>query len=141
MPLRPALATAAGAALFLLLAAPSALADSDAPTEPEETVSVGTKTPMAADGTITVSGTYRCIDSTGPTFVSASIGQKDSTTRYAIGGTLAECDGKQHRWENRSKAPRTPPSSTARRTSRSPSWSCAPWTAWAACPCRTSTRW
>ncbi|MFE5888388.1 DUF6299 family protein [Streptomyces sp. NPDC056462] len=105
MPLRPALATAVGAALFLLLAAPSAPADSDAPTEPEETVTVGTKTPMAADGTITVSGTYRCIDSTGPTFVSASIGQKDSTTRYAIGGTLAECDGKQHRWENKSKAP------------------------------------
>ncbi|MFG1666948.1 DUF6299 family protein [Streptomyces sp. Y7] len=107
MPLRPALATAVGAALFLLVAAPSAPADSDRTTEAEETVteSVTVDGParLAADGNVTVSGTYRCVDSKGPTFVSASIGQRSSSGRYAIGGTVAECDGKKHRWENKSK--------------------------------------
>ena len=103
MPLRPALATAAGAVLLLLAAAPSALADSDVTAEPKETVTVDKTVRMAADGTVTVAGTYRCADSKGPVFVSASVGQKASTTRYAIGGTLAVCDGKAHRWENKSK--------------------------------------
>ncbi|QOV34932.1 hypothetical protein IM697_33300 [Streptomyces ferrugineus] len=103
MPLRPALATAAGAALILLVAAPSAPADSDAKAEPKETVTVDGSAVMAADGTVTVSGTYKCVDSTGPTFVSASVGQRASTNRYAIGGTVAVCDGKEHRWENESR--------------------------------------
>ncbi|MFJ7077524.1 DUF6299 family protein [Streptomyces sp. NPDC098781] len=108
MPLRPALATAVGAALLLLVAAPSAPADSDAAAEPKETVTVDTKVLMAADGTVTVSGKYTCVDSTGPTYVSASVGQSASTVRYAIGGTLAVCDGKSHRWENKSNpAPST----------------------------------
>jgi hypothetical protein len=99
MPLRPALATAVGAVLLLLVAAPSAPADSDA----QETVTIDKTAPMAKDGTVTVSGTYSCVDSAGPTFVSASVGQRGSTTRYAIGGTLAVCDGKEHRWQNKSK--------------------------------------
>ncbi|MFC5213603.1 DUF6299 family protein [Streptomyces coerulescens] len=107
MPLRPALATAVGAALFLLVAAPSAPADTDKSTEAEETVteSVTIDGParMAADGNVTVSGTYRCVDSKGPTFVSSSIGQQATANRYAIGGTVAECDGKTHRWKNKSK--------------------------------------
>lgn len=103
MPLRPALASAAGAVLLLLVAAPSALADSDVIADSKETVTVDKTVRMAADGTVTVGGTYRCVDSTGPVFVSASVGQKTSTTRYAIGGTLAVCDGKKHRWENKSK--------------------------------------
>lgn len=103
MPLRPALATAAGAVLLLLVGAPSALADSDVTAETKESVTVDKKVRMAADGTVTVGGTYSCIDSTGPVFVSASVGQEASTTRYAIGGTLAVCDGKKHRWENKSK--------------------------------------
>ncbi|MFJ4365193.1 DUF6299 family protein [Streptomyces chartreusis] len=112
MSLRPALATAVGAALLLLVAAPSAPADSDKSTEAEkavtESVTVDAPARLAADGNVTVSGTYRCADTKGPTFVSSSIGQKDSTNRYAIGGTVAECDGKVHRWENKSKpAPST----------------------------------
>ncbi|MFJ8629268.1 DUF6299 family protein [Streptomyces sp. NPDC093568] len=102
MPLRPALATAVGAALLLLVAAPSAPADSDAKAAPEETVTVDSKVPLAEDGTVTVSGTYTCRDSKGPTFVSASVGQQASANRYSIGGTLAECDGKKHRWQNKS---------------------------------------
>ncbi|EGX58326.1 hypothetical protein SZN_18181 [Streptomyces zinciresistens K42] len=106
MPLRTALATAAGTALLLLPAAPlasaaPAAAPQNAPKK--ESVSVDKKVRMAADGTVTVSGTYRCTDSAGPVFVSASVGQKGSTTRYAIGGTLAVCDGKKHRWTNTGK--------------------------------------
>ncbi|TXS46562.1 hypothetical protein EAO75_28170 [Streptomyces sp. uw30] len=107
MPLRPALATAAGAALLLLVAAPSAPADSDRTADVKEavteSVTVDAPAKMAADGTVTVSGTYTCVDSTGPTFVSSSIGREASANRYAIGGTLAVCDGKVHRWENKSK--------------------------------------
>lgn len=104
MPLRPALATAACAALLLLVAAPSAPADSSAPAaDPKETVTVDSTGRMSADGTVTLSGTYRCVDSVGPVFVSSSIGQKDSDFRHAIGGTAAVCDGKLHRWENESR--------------------------------------
>ena len=49
---------------------------------------------------VTLSGTYRCTGSTGPVFVSSSIGQDSSYVRYGIGGTRAVCDGALHRWEN-----------------------------------------
>lgn len=101
--LRPALATAAGTALFLLVGAPSAAADSTALADPKETVTIDSTGRLAADGTVTLSGTYRCVDSTGIAFVSSSVGQKSSDVRYGIGGTLAVCDGKLHRWENTSK--------------------------------------
>ena len=100
MPLRPALATAAGAALLLLVAAPSAPADSAAVAGPKEMVTVDDTGRVAADGTVTLSGTYRCVDNTGPTFVSSTIGQRSSDLRFGIGGTLAVCDGKVHSWKN-----------------------------------------
>ena len=103
MPLRPALATAACAALILLVAAPSAPADSSALADPKETVTIDSVGTMAADGTVTLSGTYRCVDSVGPVFVSSSIGQRSENYRYPIGGTSAVCDGKLHRWENTSR--------------------------------------
>ncbi|KUL23848.1 DUF6299 family protein [Streptomyces regalis] len=102
MPLRPALATAAGAVLLLLVAAPSAPAASAAPT-PKETVTVDDTGRIAADGTVTLSGTYRCADTTGPAFVSSTIGQRSSGLRHGIGGTLAVCDGKEHSWKNTGK--------------------------------------
>jgi hypothetical protein len=100
MPLfpRPALGAAAGAAL-LLLAAPTALAT----TAPYETVTVDPVGRIAADGTVTLSGTYRCTGGTGPVFVSSSVGQSSSSVRYGIGGTRAVCDGMEHRWENTGK--------------------------------------
>ncbi|MFE0250207.1 DUF6299 family protein [Streptomyces sp. NPDC059010] len=107
MPLRPALATAACAALLLLVAAPSAPAHSGAAAGPEEIVTIDNTGRMAADGTVTLSGTYRCVDSVGPVFVSSSISQRSETVRYAIGGTSAVCDGKLHRWENKSKSAAT----------------------------------
>jgi hypothetical protein len=95
MSLRPALGAVVGAVL-LLPAAPVASAAAD----PYETVTVDPAGRIAADGTVTLSGTYRCLDSTGPVFVSSSVAQGSSTVRQGIGGTQAVCDGAEHRWEN-----------------------------------------
>ncbi|MEU0207241.1 DUF6299 family protein [Streptomyces canus] len=96
--LRSALATAAGAALFLLAApAPPASAD------PSDTVTIGSVGRIAEDGTVTLSGTYRCADSTGPVFVSSSVSQSSPLLRHGIGGTRAVCDGVEHTWENTGK--------------------------------------
>ncbi|KMS80460.1 hypothetical protein ACH49_07955 [Streptomyces leeuwenhoekii] len=99
MPVRPVLAVlaaSAGAAL-LLTAAPTAGAAS---TAPAESVTVDPTGRIAADGTITLSGTYRCTGSTGPVFVSSSVAQGSSSTRHNIGGTRAVCDGVERRWVN-----------------------------------------
>ncbi|MGW0814482.1 DUF6299 family protein [Streptomyces viridiviolaceus] len=96
MRVRPAtLAAAAGAALFLL-AAPAASA---APTA-TETLTVDRTGRIASDGTITLSGTYRCTAGTGPVYVSSSVSQNSGVLSYGIGGTKAVCDGEEHRWVN-----------------------------------------
>lgn len=99
MPIRPALAAAAGTALLLLsAAAPAATAD------PLAGVTVSPTGRIAPDGTITLSGTYRCTGDTGRVFVSSSVSQGSGSTRYGIGGTRALCDGAEHTWENTGKA-------------------------------------
>ncbi|GGX71863.1 DUF6299 family protein [Streptomyces fructofermentans] len=105
MPLRQVIAAAAGAAL-LLAAAPSVSALSTVPRlyEPSETVTVDATGRVAPDGTITLSGTYRCVGGTGPVFVSSSLGQGDSEVRKGVGGTSAVCDGAEHRWTNTDRA-------------------------------------
>ncbi|TQJ90601.1 DUF6299 family protein [Streptomyces sp. SLBN-31] len=95
---RPALGLAAGAAL-LLLTAPTA----PAAAEPYETVTVDPTGTVAADGTVTLSGTYRCLGNTGPAFVSSSVSQAKPDVRQGIGGTGAVCDGQEHRWQNSGK--------------------------------------
>jgi hypothetical protein len=112
---RPRLALAAGAALFLLAAPGAALAHAaTAPhraADTEQTVTVDPTGRIAEDGTVTLTGTYRCTDSTGPAFVSSNIrtdtsGTADegtTTVIQGIGGTAAVCDGEEHRWENSSK--------------------------------------
>jgi hypothetical protein len=106
MPLRQVMGTAAGAAL-LLLTASSAHAVSDSHEVPEKadpfgTVTVDSTGRVDADGTVTLSGTYRCTGATGPVFVSSSLGQGKSVgfVRKGVGGTLAVCDGAEHRWTN-----------------------------------------
>ncbi|MFS8203432.1 DUF6299 family protein [Streptomyces sp. CWNU-52B] len=93
--------TATGVAL-LLLAAPSAEALSQPARSagPFETVTVDPTARLAADGTVTLSGTYRCTGSNGPVFVSSSLSQGESRSRKGVGGTSAVCDGAQHRWTN-----------------------------------------
>ncbi|MFJ8781538.1 DUF6299 family protein [Streptomyces sp. NPDC102476] len=93
--LRSALATAVGAALFLL-AAPALPASA----ETSDAVTVGPVGRVAEDGTVTLSGTYRCTDSTGPVFVSSSVSQSSPLVRQSIGGTRAVCDGVEHSWVN-----------------------------------------
>ncbi|WP_328672023.1 DUF6299 family protein [Streptomyces sp. NBC_00328] len=98
---RQAVGAAAGAALLLLLA-PSAVARST----PSDEVTVETGT-VAADGTITLSGTYRCTGAAGPVFVSSTVSQGDPLVSRPVGGSSAVCDGAEHRWSNSEKrAPR-----------------------------------
>ncbi|MFF9086646.1 DUF6299 family protein [Streptomyces sp. NPDC014991] len=99
--LRPALVTAlSAAALLCVTAGPAGAAPSKAVTDPSETVTVDTVGRLASDGSVTLSGTYRCAGGTGPVFVSSSVSQGDSLVEHAIGGDLARCDGAEHRWEN-----------------------------------------
>ncbi|MGW6537088.1 DUF6299 family protein [Streptomyces sp. NPDC055051] len=54
---------------------------------------------LGADGTITLSGTYRCLDdSAGPVLVGSTLRQQDRSA--GIGGTRAVCDGALHTWTN-----------------------------------------
>ncbi|MET8164887.1 DUF6299 family protein [Streptomyces sp. NPDC005329] len=99
MSLRPALSAAVGAVL-LLLAAPTVTATADA----SESVTVDLVGSIASDGTVTLSGTYRCVGNTGPVFVSSSVGQGSGKVRHGIGGTRAVCDGAEHAWKNTGKA-------------------------------------
>ncbi|MBE4734314.1 MULTISPECIES: DUF6299 family protein [Streptomyces] len=107
MPSSPALArvprllgAAVGAALLALAAAPSA----GATIEPFETVTVDPTGLVAPDGTLTLSGTYRCLGGNGPVFVSSSLQQGESKVRKGVGGTSAVCDGAEHPWTNTDKA-------------------------------------
>ncbi|MEW2568241.1 DUF6299 family protein [Streptomyces sp. NPDC047070] len=104
-------AGSAAVTALLLLAAPSAGAvsgqgGSAGPAGPagpaglSETVTVDPTGRLAADGTVTLSGTYRCTGGTGRTFVSSSLSQGDSRVRKSVGGTRAVCDGAEHRWRN-----------------------------------------
>ncbi|MFB0615557.1 DUF6299 family protein [Streptomyces sp. AGS-58] len=100
MPLRPALVTALGAAALLCAAAPAGAVPSRAAAGPAETLTVATVGRLASDGSVTLSGTYRCAGGTGPVFVSTSVSQGDSLLQYPIGGDVARCDGAEHHWEN-----------------------------------------
>ncbi|MDV9190145.1 DUF6299 family protein [Streptomyces sp. SR27] len=54
---------------------------------------------IGEDGTVTLSGTYHCLDdSAGPVFVSSALVQGNRSA--GIGGTQAVCDGHLHEWVN-----------------------------------------
>ncbi|MGW7258968.1 DUF6299 family protein [Streptomyces sp. NPDC054834] len=110
MPVRPVLGAAAGAAVLLLTAAAApvllfAAAVAPAAADPYETVTVDPTGRVAADGTVSLSGTYRCTAGTGPVFVSSSVGQSALSVTHGIGGTVARCDGAEHRWNNSGRIP------------------------------------
>ncbi|WP_051865096.1 DUF6299 family protein [Streptomyces griseus] len=98
-PVSRALATAAGAALLLLTAPVSAATAAPAPDE-TATLTVAPIATIASDGTVTLSGTYRCLPGTGPVFISSSVSQGSSDVRFGIGGSRAVCDGAKHTWQN-----------------------------------------
>lgn len=58
---------------------------------------------VSRDGTVTLSGTYRCSPSSGPgpVFVSSTV--RVGEVRHGIGGTAATCDGVEHTWMNQDK--------------------------------------
>lgn len=108
MSLRQVIGAVAGAAL-LLLAAPSATAVSVShANDSRDEVTIDSSGRVAADGTITLSGTYRCASAAGPVFVSSSVSQGNPLVIHGIGGTSAVCDGAEHQWTNsEARAPRT----------------------------------
>ncbi|MEU6221061.1 DUF6299 family protein [Streptomyces sp. NPDC047022] len=90
-----------GAALLLSVApASGALSGSGGRSGPGEEVTVDRTGRLASDGTITLSGRYRCTRRGGPVFVSSSVSQRDPRVHHGVGGTLAACDGAWHRWAN-----------------------------------------
>ncbi|MGW2490284.1 DUF6299 family protein [Streptomyces sp. NPDC001606] len=97
MSVRPALASALGAAALLCAAVGPAAADTG------ETITVDPTGRIAADGTVTLSGSYRCLPGTSVVFVSSSVSQGDSRVKHGVGGSTAQCDGAEHRWENSGK--------------------------------------
>jgi hypothetical protein len=104
MSLRQVTGAVVGAAL-LLSAAPAAGARSapaaSARSVLADEVTVDPVGHLTADGTITLSGTYRCLSSTGgPVYVSSAVSQGDPGIRHGIGGTAAVCDGAEHHWTN-----------------------------------------
>lgn len=99
--LRRVLGAAAGAALLLTAAAPVATAARAAGDDAYEIVTVDPTGRIADDGTVTLSGTYRCLGTLGPAFISSSVVNRQPVGfRQAIGGSRAVCDGAEHRWEN-----------------------------------------
>jgi hypothetical protein len=109
MPVRPVIATALGAAALLCAAVGPACAD------PSEVITVDPVGRIAPDGTVTLSGSYRCTGGTGPVLVSSSLSQGDSRLRQGIGGGVAQCDGAEHRWQNSGKVSAQAPRSGAAR--------------------------
>ncbi|MET8563266.1 DUF6299 family protein [Streptomyces flaveolus] len=89
---RPLLASVLGAAALLCAAVGPACAD------PSELITIDPVGRIAPDGTVTLSGTYRCTGGTGPVFVSSSVSQGDARLTHRAGA--ARCDGAEHRWEN-----------------------------------------
>ncbi|MEV6649266.1 DUF6299 family protein [Streptomyces sp. NPDC051219] len=81
--------------------------------EPVNSVSVQEYGQIAADGLVTLSGTYRCIDEaeSGSVFIATNITQ-NGTSSQSIGGTEAVCDGLEHPWTN-SGRPSTQPTDVA----------------------------
>ncbi|MFG2511297.1 DUF6299 family protein [Streptomyces sp. NPDC048584] len=102
MPVRPVLGAAAGSALLLLGFA--AAAPAPAAAAPSESVTVDEEGRMA-DGSITLSGTYRCNEGEGPVFVSSAVGRPSEILHHSVGGTRAVCDGEVHRWQNTGSVP------------------------------------
>ncbi|MEV4442394.1 DUF6299 family protein [Streptomyces sp. NPDC049577] len=96
MRMRHASGLAAVAALLAATAAPAFAA----PADPADSLTVDKTARVAKDGTVSISGTYRCTGDTTnePVYVGSTLRQK--SWGDGIGGTRAVCDGKRHRWTN-----------------------------------------
>ncbi|HEY9370917.1 DUF6299 family protein [Streptomyces sp.] len=101
MRVRLVLGTVAAALLLAGAATAHAATGHTAPGTAGDGVTVDQAGGLADDGTVTLSGTYRCLDdSAGPVFVSSTLVQDRHS--QGIGGTRAVCDGQVHAWSNSS---------------------------------------
>jgi hypothetical protein len=89
-----AIGAAVGATLFLVAVPSGALA------EPSDMITVDPTGYIASNGTVTLSGTYRCSDDASPAVVYVGSHLEQDGNEAGIGGTVAECDGNEHRWSN-----------------------------------------
>lgn len=94
--------TAVAAAALLLPTAPAASAAPAQRTATNEFLTIDATATVAANGTVTVSGTYLCTDAIGPVFVGASLTQNSGggTVATGLGGSRGVCDGTVHTWVN-----------------------------------------
>ncbi|MFE9423259.1 DUF6299 family protein [Kitasatospora sp. NPDC006697] len=93
MAIRPSALAAAGGALLcaVLTAATPALAAG------ADQVTVSPTAALGQDGSVTLSGTYRCTGS-GPVFLAANLRTGD--IQQSLGSSRAVCDGAEHAWSS-----------------------------------------
>ncbi|GHF64309.1 hypothetical protein GCM10010218_52300 [Streptomyces mashuensis] len=63
---------------------------------------------LAPDGTVTMTGTYRCTLGRPLTTVYIGSNLMQSARTEGIGGSTATCDGRVHRWRNSARPSRAP---------------------------------
>ncbi|MCX4744867.1 DUF6299 family protein [Kitasatospora sp. NBC_01287] len=97
---RPRTAGLLGAALLALLTAAAAPAATAGATGAQE-VRIDSTGSVSADGTVTLTGSYRCL-SGGAVFVSSNLRIGDESRNLGT-GVRAACDGASHRWSSRAK--------------------------------------
>ncbi|WP_406286086.1 DUF6299 family protein [Embleya sp. NBC_00896] len=61
-------------------------------------ISIDRTVRVGEDGAVTVSGTYRCSGHSGTVLVGGKVRQQGRDA--SIGGSVATCDGNEHRWSN-----------------------------------------
>ncbi|MEU1376504.1 DUF6299 family protein [Streptomyces triculaminicus] len=107
MRIREAIGIAAGAATLTATAAVTGTAPqaAAAPARPADHLAIDHVGHLAPDGTVTLTGTYRCAplaQPAGTVYIGSNIkqgGLADSVTN-GVGGSTATCDGKEHRWRH-----------------------------------------
>ncbi|MEV4434012.1 DUF6299 family protein [Streptomyces sp. NPDC049555] len=90
------------AAVLLAAAAATVAAAPAPPAVPANKLVINRTGTLASDGTVTLTGTYRCSvnHSAGPVFVVTNLTQGGTTV--GMGDAPATCDGRQHAWRNSS---------------------------------------
>ncbi|MEU5049515.1 DUF6299 family protein [Streptomyces sp. NPDC021096] len=103
--------TALGA-VALTAVAPASVPEAAAapPPPPRNELTIDPTAHVAPDGTITMTGTYRCLllpgGSTAPVLVASNLMQGGRSS--GIGGSRAVCDGDRHTWRNSARPYRAP---------------------------------
>ncbi|GAA3820811.1 DUF6299 family protein [Streptomyces phyllanthi] len=67
-------------------------------------VTIDARGHVAEDGTLTLSGTYRCDKTSGPVYLASNIRQSHSRVTYAVNGATVVCDGDEHEWVHTNRA-------------------------------------